>query len=106
MLRAGPEGAPGDNDDGAAEMQVNSFTVEGYRNLTTPVTLGPLCPIGVMYAANNIGKPNLLRALDLFFGLLRVGNQVSKDQAVSMDRSEQISGHPFDQISPTPDPQP
>src|SRR5437764_334619 len=79
-------------------MRLNSFTVEGYKNLTAPVTLGPLRDLNAIHGANNIGKSNLIQAIDLFFGLLAVGNQVTKDQFVTMDAAEQIPGHPFPEI--------
>jgi predicted ATPase len=79
-------------------MRVNSFAVEGYKNLTAEVSFGPLDQISVLHGPNNAGKSNLLAALDLFFGLLATGNQVSKDQSVSMDPSEQIKGYPFAEI--------
>jgi hypothetical protein len=79
-------------------MRINSFTVEGYKNLVQPVTMGPLGPIHALHGPNNIGKSNLLSALDLFFALLGVGNHVSKEQYVSLDDTEQIEGYPFKQI--------
>src|SRR5437868_813271 len=87
-------------------MQVNSFTVEGYKNLTGSVTLGPLGSLNALYGPNNIGKTNLLTALDLFFGLLAAGTQVSKDQSLSMDPTEEIEGHPFAEIFNDLDPTP
>src|SRR5688500_1071090 len=79
-------------------MRINSFTVEGYKNLVQPVTLGPLGDIQAVHGPNNLGKTTLLSSLDLFFAVLGVGNQVSKDQYVSLDASEQIEGYPFAQI--------
>lgn len=79
-------------------MRLNSFTVEGYKNLTAPVTFGPLGDLNAIHGANNLGKSNLIHAIDLFFGLLAVGNQVSKDQFVTMDAAEQVPGHPFSEI--------
>jgi hypothetical protein len=87
-------------------MRVNSFTVAGYKNLIEPVTLGPLGAIHALHGPNNIGKTNLLSSLDLFFALLGVGNQVSKDQYVSLDATEQIEGHPFAQIFNSREPAP
>src|SRR5437868_15028481 len=79
-------------------MRLKSFTVEGYKNLTAPVTLGPLGDLNALHGANNIGKSNLIQAIDLFFGLLALGNQVSKDQFVTLDASENVPGHPFAEI--------
>ena len=33
-------------------MKLNSFTVQGFKNLTGPVTLGPLQRINVLHGAN------------------------------------------------------
>ena len=76
-------------------MRLNSFTVEGYKNLTVPVTFGPLGDLNAVHGPNNIGKTNLIRAIDLFFGLLAVGNQVSKYQFVTMDAGEHIPDKAF-----------
>jgi hypothetical protein len=87
-------------------MRLNSFTVEGFKNLTTPVSLGPLGDLNAIHGANNIGKTNLIQAIDLFFGLMAVGNQVSKDQFVTLDKAEHVPGYPFSEIftigSPSP----
>lgn len=87
-------------------MRINSFTVEGYKNLIQPVTLGPLGAIHALHGPNNIGKTNLLGAVDLFFALLGVGNHVSRDQYVSLDQNEQIEGYPFAQIFNSREPGP
>src|SRR5438876_859776 len=87
-------------------MRLNSFTVDGYKNLTEPVTFGPLSEINVLHGPNNVGKSNLIAAIELFFGLLGVGTQVSKEQFTPMDANEAIPGHPFAEIfhaaSPAP----
>jgi hypothetical protein len=83
-------------------MRLNSFTVEGYKSLTAPVTFGPLDSLNVLYGPNNIGKTNLLGAIELFFGLLASGNQVSKDQFTSLDANEAVPGHPFEAIFTVP----
>jgi predicted ATPase len=87
-------------------MRLNSFTVEGYKNLTAPVTFGPLDDLNLLHGPNNSGKSNLLGAIDLFFGLLKVGNHVSKDQFVSMDEGEAVPGHPFSEIFTAGNPNP
>src|SRR5947209_4649293 len=79
-------------------MRLNSFTVEGYKNLTAPVTLGPMGDVNAVHGPNNIGKSNLIAAIDLFFGLLALGNQVSKDQILTLDANESVPGHPFPEI--------
>lgn len=87
-------------------MRLNSFTVEGYKNLTAPVTFGPLGDLNALHGPNNVGKTNLLGAIELFFGLMAIGNQVSKDQFTTLDANEAVPGHPFAQIFTLPDPSP
>jgi hypothetical protein len=87
-------------------MRLNSFTIEGYKNLTAPITFGPLDDLNALHGPNSVGKSNLLGAIDLFFRLLGVGNHVTRDQLVTMDANEQIEGHPFDDIFNVIDPVP
>lgn len=49
---------------------LQQFEVKGYKNLTRRMTFGPLGRINVIHGENNVGKSNLLEALDLFFKLL------------------------------------
>jgi putative AbiEii toxin of type IV toxin-antitoxin system len=83
-------------------MRLNSFTVEGYKNLMAPVTFGPLGGLHALHGPNNIGKSNLLSAIDLFFGLLAIGNQVSRDQFTTLDANEAVPGHSFGEIFNVP----
>src|SRR5262249_37486350 len=91
---------------GREKMRLNSFTVEGFKNFTAPVTFGPLGDLNAVHGPNNIGKSNLIQAIDLFFGLLATGSQVSKDQFVTLDAAEHVRGYPFSEVftagSPTP----
>jgi len=49
---------------------LQQFEVKGYKNLTRSVTFGPLGRINVIHGENNVGKSNLLQAMDLYFRLL------------------------------------
>ena len=51
-----------------------------------------------MIGPNNVGKSNLIAAIDLFFGLLAIGGRVSKDQFAALDANEAVPGHPFAEI--------
>lgn len=42
----------------------------GYKNLEQPIVLDDLGPITVIHGANNVGKSNLLHAMELFFSCL------------------------------------
>ncbi len=48
-------------------MRLRRFEVSGYKNLLEPVVLDELGPISVIHGDNNVGKSNLLEALELFF---------------------------------------
>lgn len=87
-------------------MRLNSFTVQGYKNLTAPVTFGPLGDLNVLHGPNNAGKTNLLGAIDLYFRMLGVGTHVNKDQFVSLDTGEQIEGYPFAEVFHAVSPEP
>ncbi len=53
-------------------MQIEEFRIEGYKNLVAPISLGGLGArrIVVIHGPNNVGKSNLLEALQLPFLLL------------------------------------
>jgi ABC-type iron transport system FetAB ATPase subunit len=54
---------------------LQEFKVKGYKNLTHPIVFGPLGRINVIHGENNVGKSNLLQAIDLYFRLLERGSQ-------------------------------
>jgi putative AbiEii toxin of type IV toxin-antitoxin system len=87
-------------------MRITSFTVQGFTNFTSPVTLGPLEEINVIYGPNNAGKSNLLRALELYFRLLGAGETASKAQAEILDHPdeglERLLEHAFNRSDPQP----
>lgn len=51
-------------------MFLHQFEVTGYKNLSQKITFGPLGRINVIHGPNNVGKSNLLQAMDLFFKIL------------------------------------
>ncbi len=48
-------------------MQLTSFRVKGFKNFTEEVRLRELGAINVIHGGNNVGKSNLLQAMQLFF---------------------------------------
>ncbi|MFN3652118.1 MAG: ATP-dependent nuclease [Armatimonadota bacterium] len=68
-------------------MRIESFTVSGFANLTRPVTLTPLEDVNALYGPNDVGKGNLLRALELYFRLMGIGEEVTKTQVKILDIS-------------------
>ncbi|MBK8695437.1 MAG: AAA family ATPase [Deltaproteobacteria bacterium] len=51
-------------------MKIERFEVKGFKNLRQSVVLDELAGVNVIHGENNIGKSNLLQAMDLFFWLL------------------------------------
>src|SRR5580700_3644751 len=51
-------------------MLLRRFSVQGYKNLQQPIVLDDLGPINVIHGPNNVGKSNLLQAIDLLFRCL------------------------------------
>lgn len=56
--------------EGEPTMQLRSFMVQGFKNFRQPVVLDDLGPINVIHGPNNVGKSNLLQAMELFFFLI------------------------------------
>jgi ABC-type transport system involved in cytochrome c biogenesis ATPase subunit len=56
-------------------MLLKKFSVSGFKNLTQPIELDELGQINVIHGANNVGKSNLLQAMDLYF---RVNEYISQ----------------------------
>ena len=65
-------------------MRLASFHVQGFKNLLAPVQLDDLGPINVIHGQNNVGKSNLLQAIQVFFRVL----------AVAQDGLRQANGGP------------
>lgn len=51
-------------------MQLRSFKAQGFKNFQQPVVLEDLGPLNVIHGPNNVGKSNLLQAIELFFFLM------------------------------------
>jgi predicted ATPase len=51
-------------------MRLSTFAVKGYKNLRRTVTLESLDGFNVIHGENDVGKSNLLQAIDLFFGMV------------------------------------
>lgn len=51
---------------------LQQFKVKGYKNLVDTITFGPLGQINVIHGPNNVGKSNLLQAMDLYFRILNL----------------------------------
>jgi predicted ATPase len=66
-------------------MRILSFKVTNFANFPDAVALAPLDEINVLYGANNVGKSNLLRALDLYFQLLGSGQGITKEPVQLID---------------------
>jgi hypothetical protein len=57
-------------------MLLRSFRAQGFKNFRQPVVLDELGPINVIHGPNNVGKSNVLQAMELFFWLLGVQGTV------------------------------
>ncbi len=87
---------------------LQQFEVKGYKNLTRTVTFGPLGRINVIHGENNVGKSNLLQAMDLYFRLLELvaHSHSANHRTRPADRIELVIelsafdklGHPIDEI--------
>lgn len=74
---------------------LQTFRVKGYKNLTHEITFGPLGRINVIHGENNLGKSNLLQAMDLFFRLLDLSSMGGERSLFSDFAS---IGHPVNEI--------
>ncbi len=81
----------------SAGVKLQQFEVKGYKNLTRTVTFGPLGRINVIHGENNVGKSNLLQAMDLYFRLLELEHSRSTRARVKPPVFNQL-GHPIDEI--------
>ncbi len=88
-------------------MILQQFEVAGYKNLTQSIKFGPLGSINVIHGPNNVGKSNLLQAMDLYFRLLDLvslspdlkdrRDPVGAKMIGTLDSFEQL-GHPVSEI--------
>jgi|GEM_PF-2811788 len=51
-------------------MRIKRFAVSGFKNFTQEIVLDDMGEICVIHGENNVGKSNLLEAMQLFFKLL------------------------------------
>ncbi|MEW5986017.1 MAG: ATP-binding protein [Chloroflexota bacterium] len=77
------------------------FEVTGYKNLTRKIDFGPLGRINVIHGENNVGKSNLLEAMDLFFRCLATPD-IQRLTSIGAD----VLGRPIGVIFNLVDPQP
>lgn len=70
-------------------MRIQSFQVTGFANFAEPLILGPLDDVNVLYGPNNVGKSNVLRALETFLRVLGAGEAVTRPQVELLDRPDE-----------------
>jgi AAA15 family ATPase/GTPase len=56
-------------------MHLKQFSVKGFKNFRQKIILEEMGAICVIHGENNIGKSNVLEAMQLFFQLLKVQYQ-------------------------------
>ncbi len=71
-------------------MRLSSFKVRGFKNLTREVALEELGPVNVLHGPNNVGKSNVLQAMQVFFRVLRLSKDVSLGLPVSIEENAWI----------------
>jgi AAA15 family ATPase/GTPase len=69
-------------------MRLQQFSVKGFKNFHQRIFLENMGEICVVHGDNNIGKSNVLEAMQLFFQLLRVQHQNSLVLSTEMSFSE------------------
>ncbi len=78
---------------------LQQFEVKGYKNLTEPIVFGPLGQINVIHGPNNVGKSNLLQAMDLFFKLRELSSKESGADEITKTSADFAEwGHPINEI--------
>lgn len=74
-------------------MQLIAFAVQGFKNIVSEIALSDLKASEVIHGENNVGKSNLVEAMDLFFSLLDVESDgwlpISKPAILSDDALRQ-----------------
>lgn len=56
-------------------MRLVSFEVRGFKNIVAPVRLDDLGPINILHGENNVGKSNVLHAMEVFFSFLEFAGE-------------------------------
>ncbi len=74
-------------------MRLTRFEVTGYKNLRRSVALEGLSGFEVIHGENNVGKSNLLQAIDLFFVLL--GSVAKRGAALAANVGEDDTSAAF-----------
>lgn len=87
-------------------MRISTFTVRGFANFTEPVTVRPLGELNILYGANNAGKSNLLRSVELYFRLLGAGEVVTRAQMQMLEKLDEPFQQLIDSSLNRKDPQP
>lgn len=76
-------------------MQLRSFKAQGFKNFRKPVVLEDLGPINVIHGPNNVGKSNLLQAIELFFTVVGLENPSAPILALPMQTILPLSDEYF-----------
>lgn len=84
-------------------MILENFAVSGYKNFTQSIEFGPLGRINVIHGPNNVGKSNLLQAIDLYFKLL---SQYQRLKIIKKFDDFQALHYPVEEIFNLVEPQP
>ncbi len=87
-------------------MRLESLEVTGYGNLSQTVAFAPMDELTVVYGANNCGKSNLVRAIELFYRLLAAGESVSRSQTATLTDDNPTLGGTLARAFHVDDPQP
>jgi len=78
-------------------MKITKFEVQGYKNLVAPCCLDELGDINVLHGPNDVGKSNLLEALELAFRLLGAGDFLpfTSPRTLSDEAFAKLTGRPL-----------
>jgi len=71
-------------------MQLKRFSVKGFKNFRQEIVLEDMGAICVIHGENNVGKSNVLEAMQLFFQLLMVQERIAWVQQITSSDIEQL----------------
>jgi AAA15 family ATPase/GTPase len=71
-------------------MQLKRFSVKGFKNIRTEIVLDDIGAISVIHGENNVGKSNVLEAMQLFFQLLTLSERTTWVQQMTSSELEQL----------------